>query len=51
MRLGGGRLDHRAVGRKIAAQHRQAVARGEGFLARQNHLTVENFGISDILAQ
>ena len=26
LRLGGGRLDHRAVGREIAAQHREAVA-------------------------
>ena len=51
VRLGGGRLDHGAVGREVAAQHREAVLRDERLCARQDHVAIEDLRPCDVLAQ
>ena len=51
MRLGGGGLDHRAVRREVAAQHRKAVLGDERLVARQDHVGVEDLRAGDVLAQ
>ena len=51
MRLRRRRLDHRAVGRQVAAQHGEAVGGDERLVARQDHVAVEHFGAGDVLAE
>ena len=50
-RFGGRRLDHRAVGRKIAAQHRQAAVFHQRLVTRQDHVAIENLRARDVFTQ
>ena len=50
-RIRGRRLDHRAVGTKVAAQDREAAVLVERLVARQDHVIVEHPRAGDVLAQ
>ena len=45
------RLDHRAVGGKVTAQHRQAVGLDQGAVDGTDDVVVEHFRIGDVLTQ
>ena len=51
MRLHRGRLDHRAVGREIAFEHREATTCEQWIRARTNHIGVVDLGAGDVLAE
>src|SRR5437773_909742 len=44
-------LDQIAVGRKIAAQYCEAAVFHERFVARQDHIAIEDFRARDVLAE
>ena len=51
MRFGSGGLDYRAVGREVAAQHRQPAGGRHRIGARANHIFVINLAAREIFAQ